>query len=307
MNNILCVGGAGFIGSHLADRLIQLGHQVIILDNLSTGNIRNIKNHNLVVRDLNENLDDIFSKYKFDYVFHLAAFVNLRESIINPIKCAKDNIIGSINLINYCNKYNIKKIIFSSTGGAMYSPDETMPWEEGDKELPNSPYGLSKLYVEKYLNINNQLHGLPYNSLRYANVYGPRQNVLGEAGVISIFIEKMLKNQNITIYGNGDQSRDFIYVDDVVSANIAMMESTKNIIYNVSSGDSYSLNEIIEILSDKLYFTGKIIYEEPINGEVFQTQLNNYLLMTDANWKPEVNLSKGIDQTINYFKTQGHS
>jgi UDP-glucose 4-epimerase len=301
MSTVLVTGGAGFIGSHLADKLQEQNHNVVIIDNLSTGNINNIPHHNLIVRDINDNLDDIFSKYQFDYVFHTAAFINLRDSIKHPQICATSNILGSMNLIKYCNQYKVKKIVFSSTGGAIYSETSPLPWTEYSSAEPSSPYGLSKLNIEQYLKINYKLHKLPYSILRYSNVYGPRQNVLGEAGVIAIFIDNLLLNKNIKIFGSGNQERDFIYVDDVVNANLEMMLNdtiTFNETYNVSSFSSISVNNIADVLSMKINSFSQKEYHAAIVGELLLTKLDNTKLISETNWIPSVSFDEGINKTI---------
>lgn len=300
MSTILVTGGAGFIGSHLSDKLQEQNHNVVIIDNLSTGDINNVPNHTLIVRDINDNLDDIFSKYQFDYVFHTAAFINLRDSIKHPQVCATVNILGSMNLIKYCNQYQVKKFVFSSTGGAIYAETSSLPWTEYSSAEPASPYGLSKLNIEQYLKVNYKLHNLPYSILRYSNVYGPRQNVLGEAGVIAIFIDNLLLNKNIKIFGSGQQERDFIYVDDVVSANLQMMlnDNTHNETYNVSSFSSISVNEIAGMLSKKINSLSQKEYHSAIVGELLFTKLDNTKLISETNWMPSVSFEEGINNTI---------
>lgn len=300
MSTVLVTGGAGFIGSHLADKLQEQNHNVVILDNLSTGNVNNVLKHTLIVRDINDNLDDIFSKYQFDYVFHTAAFINLRDSIKYPQTCAMSNILGSMNLIKYCNQYKIKKFVFSSTGGAIYAETSPLPWTEYSSAEPASPYGLSKLTIEQYLEVNYKLHNLPYSILRYSNVYGPRQNVLGEAGVIAIFIDNLLLGKNIKIFGSGKQERDFIYVDDVVNANLEMMLNaiTHNETYNVSSFSSISVNNIADMLSEKISSFSKKEYHPAIVGELLLTKLDNTKLISETNWMPTVSFEEGINNTI---------
>lgn len=300
MSTILVTGGAGFIGSHLANKLQKQNHNVIILDNLSTGNIGNVFNNNIIVRDINDNLDDIFNKYQFDYVFHLAAFINLRDSIKHPQSCATSNILGSMNLIKYCNQYQVKKFIFSSTGGAIYSETAPLPWTESSLTEPSSPYGLSKLNIEQYLRINYKLHKLPYSILRYSNVYGPKQNILGEAGVIAIFVDNLLLNKNIKIFGSGQQERDFIYVDDVVNANLQMIlnDKTDNETYNVSGFNSISVNDITDILFRKISSRSQKEYHPAIIGELLFTKLDNTKLISETNWAPSVSFEEGINKTI---------
>lgn len=307
MNNILVTGGAGFIGSHIVDALASKGHNVIVLDNLSTGQASNTNNGLLIQRSISDPLNDIFDQYQFDYVFHLAAQINLRHSIKEPQQDAQTNILGSLNVLENCIRTNVKRVIFSSTGGAMYSSkaafrlSSRLPFSETSKADPESPYGLAKLTIEKYLHMFNKLYGLKSTVLRYSNVFGPRQNSKGEAGVISIFIEKALKNEDIIIFGNGTQTRDFIYVDDVVKANMLALDVELDDVFNVSSNTQYSVSEISDKILQYTNSSSKIIHAAPIKGEMLHTRLNADKLKVRG-WSPTWNIDDGIQATIDYFK-----
>lgn len=294
----LITGGAGFIGSHLVDALAAQGHQAIVIDNLSTGNIDNIKSSTSFYK---EDITDpyvikkIFDKHQFDYVFHLAAQINLRHSIKEPMFDAHTNIVGSLNIIENCIRTGVKKIIFSSTGGAIYSPDAKLPWDEQSEVNPQSPYGLAKHTIEKYL----ELYELPYVALRYSNVYGPRQNAKGEAGVISIFIEKALRDDNLVIFGDGKQTRDFIFVDDVVGANLLAMELGGT--YNVASNTQCSVDDIAQSVLNGTGSKSNIIYNDPIAGEIMHTKLSADKLIK-MGWKVNSSMKQGIEKTIKYFR-----
>jgi UDP-glucose 4-epimerase len=294
----LVSGGMGFVGSHLVDKLMSFGHEVIILDNLSSGKESNVVAcTDFFPNDINNNLDFLFGKYKFDYVFHLAAFIDLRKSIINPKECYNINVLGSINLINYCIKHNVKKFIFSSTGGAIYSPAAELPWNELSLAQPASPYGLSKLAVEQYLKMAKELYKLNYTVLRYANVYGSRQSGSKESGIIAICIEKMLNGQRLIINGNGEQVRDFIDVKSVINANILAMEKLSGT-YNVSSGAETSINKIISIVNNHGHLD--IEYRDPIAGEIFRTNLDSSLLRSFG-WSPDSDIASGINKIIENY------
>lgn len=284
--NILITGGAGFIGSHLVDKLCK-NNKVTIIDNLSTGLEENINEkatfYNL---DIKEDLDNIFQKHKFNYVFHLAAFINLRESFEDPIKCMDVNLSGTINLINNCKKYNIEKFIFSSTGGAIYDEMALLPFTENSKVNPKSPYGLSKLFAEKYI----ENSGVNYINLRYSNVYGPRQNAKGEAGVISIFMDNVLSNKPLQVFGDGFQSRDFVHVNDVVDANILCAEKALNKTYNISTNKETSLLQLIQLLKNKFNKDLEVSFLER-KQEMKYCSLSYDLIDKELGWYPKYTIT----------------
>ena len=302
MSNIIVTGGAGFIASHLVDRLISQDHKVTIIDNLSTGNISNINNDAIFyesdIRDV-KSLDEIFSKERPDFVFHLAAQINLRDSFKDPVNDVNNNIIGTLNIIEVSKKYNIKNLVFTSTGGAIYDPlSSNPPWVEFNQVKPCSPYGISKLAAENYISTS----GLNYNIFRLANVYGPRQNSKGEAGVISIFIDKIRKNENLVIFGDGEQSRDFIYIDNVIDYLILPFtkSSIKNTIINVGTGKETTVNRIAEIILEKMNSNLNIDYQLPIPGELRRSSLYSYMLSHKgiSNVTNFTSIEDGIKKTI---------
>lgn len=284
--NILITGGAGFIGSHLVDKLCK-NNKVTIIDNLSTGLEENINEkatfYNL---DIKEDLDNIFQKHKFNYVFHLAAFINLRESFEDPIKCMDINLNATINLINNCKKYNVEKFIFSSTGGAIYDEMALLPFTENSKVNPKSPYGLSKWFAEKYI----ENSGINYVNLRYSNVYGPRQNAKGEAGVISIFMDNVLNNKPLQVFGDGFQSRDFVHVNDVVDANILCAEKALNKTYNISTNKETSLLQLIQLLKNKFNKDLEVSFLER-KQEMKYCSLSYDLIDKELGWYPKYTIT----------------
>jgi len=302
MSVCLCTGGAGFIGSHVVDALILAGHEVIVLDNLSTGNIENVNKKAIChYDDIRIDLNHIFEEHNIDYIFHLAAQINLRKSIQEPALDAYTNIYGSLRLIELAIKYKVKKFIFSSTGGAIYDPDATLPWTEQTKCEPKSPYGLSKFTVERYLELAKQNNGLNYACLRYSNVLGPRQNSHGEAGVVSIFIDNILANKDIKIFGDGQQTRDFVYVEDIINANVMALRGDIVGVFNVCTNTEVSVNEIAQKIMDKIPESrSKIIYQDAIVGEVKRTRLcfNKFLAL---GWKPFFTIETGLDKTLEWF------
>jgi UDP-glucose 4-epimerase len=306
MKKILVTGGAGFIGSHIVDRLIEENHKVVVIDNLSTGSRSNLnKKAEFLKMDIcDKKLADVFKKEKFDYVFHLAAQIDVRKSVENPQKSATDNILGSLNILENCKEYKIKKIIFTSTGGAIYGDASIIPTPEGYPENPLSPYGIEKLSVDKYLNYYYKVFKLPYISLRLGNVYGPRQNSKGEAGAIAIFADKMIKGESPIINGPGKNTRDFVYVGDVVDANILAMKSKKTGVYNIGTGKETNINTIFRNLKKLLNPDCKEIHGQAKQGEQKRSCLNNKKAKKDLNWKPKVKIEEGLQKTINWFKKQ---
>lgn len=296
---VLVTGGAGFIGSHLVDRLIDLKHEVSVIDNLSTGNKDNInKKAKFFEIDINDDLSEVF-KDGFDCVFHVAAQVNLRTSLEYPIEDARINILGSLNVINECVKNKVKKIVFSSSGGAIYSEKNSFPCDERGLKNPLSPYGLGKLTIENYLRIFNNIHDLDFVCLRYSNVYGPRQDAEGEAGVVSIFINSILDGNNLNVFGDGEQTRDYVYVKDVVEANIRAINMMGN--FNVSTGIETSVNSLAEEIKKLMNSNVEIVHKEAIKGELRKNSLNSNKLARSG-WSSAHNLNFGLKETIKWFK-----
>jgi UDP-glucose 4-epimerase len=303
---ILVTGGAGFIGSQIADYFIADGHDVCIIDNLSTGNEKNI---NPKARFYKKSINDadvinLFEKEKFDVVNHHAAQIDVRKSVNDPIFDANVNILGTINLLQNCIKTGVKKFMFASTGGAIYGEQEYFPADENHPTKPVSPYGITKLTVEKYLFFYKNEYGLNYTILRYANVYGPRQNPLGEAGVVSIFVNRLLKNENPVINGHGKQTRDYVFVQDVVKANALNLNDNASDIYNVGTGIETSVNEIFSKLNE---ISGGIAEEKhgpAAKGEQLRSVITSDKLFKKFNWKPSVKIDTGLKITYDYFKSK---
>jgi len=301
---ILVSGGAGFIGSYLVDRLIKDGHQVVVIDNLSTGKKENLnpKAKFYKVDIQSPKISQIFKKEKPEVVFHLAAQVDLRKSVENPIESAKVNILGSLNILENCQKFKIKKIIFSSTGGAIYGEAKIISTPEDYPANPLSPYGIEKLTIEKYLDYYWKIFKIPYISLRLANVYGPRQNSKGEAGVIAIFCDKMLCGKQPIIYGLGCQTRDFVFVDDVAEANILAMKSKKVGIFNIGTGKETDIDTVFEKIKKLIGVKCKEIHAPAQLGEQKRSCLNYTKAKKELGWQPKYSLENGLKETINYFK-----
>ncbi|MDP1710697.1 MAG: NAD-dependent epimerase/dehydratase family protein, partial [candidate division WWE3 bacterium] len=293
------------IGSHIADVLVARGDDVLVIDNLSSGLRENL---NLKVRfeqvdicDLPK-LEEVFQDFKPEAVFHLAAHIDLRESFKDPAQDAQNNIVGSLNILKLMPDFGTRKIIFSSTGGAIYGEAVQIPTSETYFSIPASPYGISKLSVEHYLNVWQKLHGIEYVALRYSNVYGPRQGGKGEAGVTAIFIKKMLKGEPIEIFGDGKQTRDYVYVADVVAANLAALEFHGSGVFNIATGLEVSVNEVYEKISKLLSYTTPSANAPAVKGEILRSALDASRAKKELGWEPKVSLEEGLRETVDFFK-----
>ena len=303
---ILVTGGAGFIGSHIADAYVKAGHDVTILDNLSTGRQKNLNpDARFVEMDLRDKeLTDFMLREKFELVNHQAAQMDVRLSVADPMFDADNNSIGLLNLLQRCADTGVKKVIFASSGGVVYGEQDYFPADEEHPTRPVSPYGVAKLVGEKYLYYYNVTFGLDYTAFRYANVFGPRQNPHGEAGVIAIFLERMLNGQKAVINGDGKQTRDFVYIDDVVRANVLALDAGANSIYNIGTGVETDVNEIFRELNR---LTGANLPEEhaPAKaGEQLRSVLSVEKAKQELGWQPTVEFSPGLEKTVEYFKQQ---
>lgn len=305
---ILVTGGAGFIGSHLVRQLMEAGDEVISLDNLSTGLRENLpEGARLEVMDTHDDkVEALFRQEHFDAVVHLAAQTLVSDSMVDPENDMYQNIAGTVHIMECCRKYGVKRVIFSSSAATYGDVDEkALPVQETLPQIPLSFYGLTKMTVEKYLALYHMAFGIHYVVLRFANVYGERQGDGGEGGVISIFAKRLAKGQDITIFGNGKQTRDFVYAGDI-ARGIRLALTTKNAdtCYNLSTQTEISLNELVTILSS---ITGKEItpsYGSAREGDIYRSSLSNEKAMKNLHWTPEVSLEEGLKRTYQYFQKQ---
>jgi len=301
---ILVTGGAGFIGSNLVDALINLGHDVAVVDNLSSGLKKNLnpKARFYQIDICDNNLSEVFEREKPDIVDHHAAQIDVRKSSEDPIYDAESNILGSLNLITNCISHGVKRVVYASTGGAIYGDPQYLPADENHPINPISQYGVSKHTVEHYLHLYNIIHGLEYITLRYSNVYGGRQNPYGEAGVVAIFAVQMLTGKQPTIFGPGDKTRDYTHVSDIVAANIIALDHGKNAIYNIGTGIETKDQEIFDNLAIVLGYKGKPIYAPLRPGEVYRIALECSKARKELGWSPRLSFREGIAQTADYYR-----
>lgn len=304
MPTSIVTGGAGFIGSHIVDLLIEKGHKVIIIDNLSTGNKKNINPlAKFYQTDIaSPEIAAIFIQEKPDFVFHLAAQIDVRISVSDPLLDAKTNILGALNIIENSSMSNVKKIIFASTGGAIYGEAGIIPTPEGYPEKPLSPYGIAKLSIEKYLYYYKTIKNLDYTALRMANIYGPRQNSQGEAGVIAIFIDKLLRGEQPIINGDGTNTRDYLYVKDTAKAYILALEKPVSGEFNLGTAKETTVNEIYKKITEKMQIDALPVYGPAKLGEQKRSCLDWQKAKKELGWTPEYDLDKGIAETVEWFK-----
>ncbi len=303
---ILVTGGAGFIGSHVVDAYVQQNHDVLVVDDLSNGRKENLnpkaRFYALDIRD--DKLEEIFAAEKPDVVNHHAARANLRESMLKPVLFADVNILGSLHLLELSRKHGVKRFINISTGGAVYGDPSYLPADEKHPVNPLDPYGASKAAFEHYLPLYRTNYGLEFVVLRYANVYGPRQDPYGEAGVVAIFANRMLQKERPVINGSGEQERDFVYVSDVAQSNLLALSKGDGGFYNIGTGVGTSINTIFARLKAATNYPEPDVHGPPKAGEVFKIYLNADKARRELGWVPSIPLDEGLRRTVEYFQAR---
>ena len=302
---VILTGGAGFIGSHIADELIDKGAKVIVIDDLSSGVLANVPKGveflNLSIAD--QKLSNVLNDFKANMLIHCAAQASVSNSINSPHFDAEVNILNGLRIMDYAMKSDVKSYVYLNTGGALYGEPKYLPCDEGHPINPISPYGLSKWTLENYFHILLPASA-KFTSLRLANVYGPRQDPAGEAGVVAIFAQKMLDGKDVKIFGDGDQSRDFVYVKDVAESVIAVLETQTQGDINIGSGAQTSVNEIFEQLSLEIGYTKKPIYESEREGDIRHIYLNVEKAEEALGWTAHMNLEDGLKHTVNVLRAK---
>jgi UDP-glucose 4-epimerase len=303
---ILVTGGAGFIGSHTVDALVASGqHQVSIIDNLSAGKRHQVnaaaRFHEIDLRDADA-VKRVIAAETPEVIVHLAAQMDVRRSVADPAFDAQVNVVGFLNLIESARQHGLRRVIFSSTGGAIYGEQETFPAPEDHPLHPVSPYGITKMATEAYLFFYKVQYGIDYTALRYGNVYGPRQDPHGEAGVVAIFCGRMLEQKPCSIYGDGKQTRDYVFVGDVARANIAAANSNVSGAINIGTGIETSVNDLYHTLGTVADVTRAPEYGPARPGEQSRSVISPARAAQLLNWRPQVDLAHGLDQTFTYFK-----
>lgn len=313
MSSIVVTGGAGFIGSHLVDRLVLDGHDVLVLDNLSTGRMSNLEEARRTPdRHLRFQRCDLVDPSaapliihaKPDVVFHLAAQMDVRRSVEDPAHDATINILGAIRLLEACRAAGTRKVVFASSGGTIYGepPESALPVAEDHDGHPASPYGASKRAVEEYLHVYEALYGLDWTALALGNVYGPRQDPAGEAGVISIFGARMMAGHGVTIYGDGSQTRDFVYIDDVVQAMMQAMQHGSRLRCNIGTGRRTSVRELFDQMVDLTGYDQDPYHAPERPGELAHIALDIRRAGRALEWRPWTELPRGLASTLEWLK-----
>ncbi len=306
---VLVTGGAGFIGSHLVDRLVQEGHEVVVVDNLSTGKRKNVNRAATFYKSdiQNPRLERVFRNERPSVVFHLAAQMNVRRSVDDPMFDASVNILGTLNVVEQAVRHGARKVVFASSGGAIYGEQDIFPAPESHPTRPLSPYGISKLSGEHYLAYYHRVCGIQTVSLRFANVYGPRQDPEGEAGVIAIFIQKLLNGEQPVVNGNGRQTRDFVYVEDVVEANLCVMGQGIEGIFNVGTSVETPINEVFGLIREFTKSECKEVHGPAKKGEQLRSCVDPSKLKQQFGWEPRATLAEGLRRTVDYFREKNES
>ena len=298
----MVTGGAGFIGSHIVDRLVEAGYRVSVVDDLSTGRFENINPgvnfYRLRVEDTD--FEKAIARETPDVVIHQAAQVDVQRSLMEPLADARINILGAVNLLEACRRYSVGKVVYASSA-AVYGSPGYLPVDEKHPLMPQSPYGASKYAAENYFRIYSEAYGIRYTVLRYANVYGPRQDAAGEGGVVAIFVDRLLRGEVPQIFGDGEQTRDFIYVGDVAAANLAALDRGDGMVLNVGTGAGLSVNSLFQKIKKITGSPLEPAYCPSRTGDIVHSRLANVKARQVLDWRPRYGLEEGIRETVEFY------
>ncbi|SDN02656.1 UDP-glucose 4-epimerase [Fictibacillus solisalsi] len=296
--NVLITGGAGFVGTFTKKALKNEGHNPILLDNFLTGSTANVQLDDVIIKGdiLDGSLYEVLEPYGIDAIIHLAAQTSVPASVANPVNDLQLNIEGTVRMLELARSLSVKKFIFASTA-AVYGNNEQVPLKESVHLVPTAPYGVSKASCEMYVTAFCEANAIGYSILRYSNIYGPKQTKDGEGGVIKIFLDKLLNGEQVSIFGDGGQTRDFIYVEDIARANCAALR-VEDGIYNVSSNEEISVNELYRIMAREMGSPLEPVYGEPREGDIYRSCLDNQRFLGISSWRPETSLTAGIEETV---------
>lgn len=301
---VLVTGGAGFIGSYLVDALVGLRHDVTVVDDLTHGRAEQVSDgaqfSRMDVRD--PTLEEVFRQGGFEAVFHFAALVDARESERKPALYRDVNVNGSLNVLNLCRTYEVRKFVYASSV-AVYGEPRRIPVHEDHGTEPTNPYGETKLQVERHLTLRDAGDQLDFSALRFANVYGPRQTGLGEAGVVAVFASSMIRGERVSIYGTGDQVRDFVWVEDAVAATVAMLHRGASGVYNIGTGEATSVNQLFTLMKAISGYSGEPKYQPLREQEIERMVVNSSRAADELGWKPSVPLKEGVMRTLGHAAT----
>lgn len=304
---VLVTGGAGFIGSWLVDRLVAEGHDAVVVDNLLSGCARQVHEeaafYRLDIRD-RQPLDDVLARERPQVISHHAGQVSVRRSVAGPADDASVNVVGFLNVLEASRRHGVERIVFASSGGTVYGEQDTFPADETHPLRPVSPYGIAKMACEHYLRCFHAMYGLPFVALRYGNVYGPRQSPRGESGMVALFADRLLRGKPIHINGDGRQTRDFVYVDDVVEANMLAVHATDPEVFNVGTGVETAINDVFEHLKRLVCSSASPEYGPAKPGEQRRSVLNVDRLARRLDWQPRTALADGLARTVAYFASR---
>ncbi len=300
---VIVTGGAGFIGSHTVDKLVAGGAQVTVIDNLSTGKKENLNPQaDFVEMDITSNgLSSVFDRFRPEAVIHLAAQVSVAKSINDPVRDSMINVVGSVNLLENCRRTGVNKVVYAASAAVYGNPGETV-LQESIPAQPLSFYGVSKLAPEYYLKVFHHLYGLKYTVLRYANVYGPRQDASGEGGVVSIFAAKILAGQSPVIYGDGEQTRDFVYVGDVAKANIIALGRGDQQVLNIGTGMRTSVNQLFSVMAELAGKDLSPMYAGAREGDIRHSCMDSSRARAVLGWEPQSLLKDGLSKTLDFYR-----